>query len=158
MFGRIPQWSCLVGPRLLFADSIIFITDSILLLVIVQIVCCLLDSAGYMFLEICLFLLGCPIYWHITVYSIFMIFCISVVSVIISPVSFLNLFIWVLFFLLGEPRYTFVNSLVAQRLKRLPPMRKTWVRSLGREDSPGEGNGNPLQYSCLENPMDGEAW
>ena len=24
--------------------------------------------------------------------------------------------------------------------------------------SPGEGNGNPLQYPCLENPMDGEAW
>ena len=23
---------------------------------------------------------------------------------------------------------------------------------------PGEGHGNPLQYSCLENPMDGEAW
>ena len=23
---------------------------------------------------------------------------------------------------------------------------------------PGEGNGNPLQYSCLENPMDREAW
>ena len=23
---------------------------------------------------------------------------------------------------------------------------------------PGEGNGNPLQYSCLENSMDGEAW
>ena len=22
----------------------------------------------------------------------------------------------------------------------------------------GEGNGNPLQYSCLENPMDEEAW
>ena len=22
----------------------------------------------------------------------------------------------------------------------------------------GEGNGNPLQYLCLENPMDGEAW
>ena len=22
----------------------------------------------------------------------------------------------------------------------------------------GEGNGNPLQYSCLENPMDGGAW
>ena len=22
----------------------------------------------------------------------------------------------------------------------------------------GEGNGKPLQYSCLENPMDGEAW
>ena len=26
------------------------------------------------------------------------------------------------------------------------------------ERSPGEGNGNPLQYSCLENPMDREAW
>ena len=25
-------------------------------------------------------------------------------------------------------------------------------------DSHGEGNGNPLQYSCLENPMDGGAW
>ena len=24
--------------------------------------------------------------------------------------------------------------------------------------SPGEGNGNPLQYSCLENPMDGGTW
>ena len=29
------------------------------------------------------------------------------------------------------------------------------IPGLGR--SPGEGNGNPLQYSCLENPMDG-AW
>ena len=28
----------------------------------------------------------------------------------------------------------------------------------GSGRSPGEGNGNPLQYSCLENPMDGEAW
>ena len=28
-------------------------------------------------------------------------------------------------------------------------------QSLGGEDSPGEGKGNPLQYSCLENPMDG---
>ena len=26
------------------------------------------------------------------------------------------------------------------------------------ERSFGEGNGNPLQYSCLENPMDREAW
>ena len=28
----------------------------------------------------------------------------------------------------------------------------------GSGRSPGEGNGNPLWYSCLENPMDGEAW
>ena len=28
----------------------------------------------------------------------------------------------------------------------------------GLEKFPGEGNGNPLQYSCLENPMDRGAW
>ena len=28
----------------------------------------------------------------------------------------------------------------------------------GLERSPGEGDGYPLQYSCLENPMDREAW
>ena len=28
----------------------------------------------------------------------------------------------------------------------------------GSGRSPGEGNGNPLQYSCLGNPMDREAW
>ena len=33
-----------------------------------------------------------------------------------------------------------------------------WVQSLGQEDPPEEGNGNPLQYSCLENPMDRGAW
>ena len=43
---------------------------------------------------------------------------------------------------------------MAQRLKGLPVMWETWVRSLGRE----EGNGNLLQHSCLENPMDGGAW
>ena len=30
------------------------------------------------------------------------------------------------------------------------------IPGLGR--SPGEGNGNPLQFSCLENPMDRGAW
>ena len=28
----------------------------------------------------------------------------------------------------------------------------------GSVRGPGEGNDNPLQYSCLENPMDGESW
>ena len=31
-----------------------------------------------------------------------------------------------------------------------------WIPGSGR--SPGEGNGNPLQYSCLENPTDRGAW
>ena len=43
------------------------------------------------------------------------------------------------------------TSLVAQRIKHLPTMQETRVQSLGGR-SPGEGNGNPLQYSCLENP------
>ena len=30
------------------------------------------------------------------------------------------------------------------------------IPELGR--SPGEGNSNPLQYSCVENPIDGGAW
>ena len=33
-----------------------------------------------------------------------------------------------------------------------------WVRSQGQEDSPGEGHGNPLQYSCLQNPVDRGTW
>ena len=47
---------------------------------------------------------------------------------------------------------------MAQRLNPLPAMRETWVLCLGREDPLEKGNGNPLQRSCLENPMDGGAW
>ena len=35
---------------------------------------------------------------------------------------------------------------------------KTWGLILGLGKSPGEGNGNSLQYSCLENSMDRGAW
>ena len=35
---------------------------------------------------------------------------------------------------------------------------ETQVPSLGQEDSPREGEDNPLQYSCLENPVDRGAW
>ena len=41
--------------------------------------------------------------------------------------------------------------------KNRPTMKETWVLSLGQED-PGGGHGNPLQYSCLENPVDRGAW
>ena len=37
-------------------------------------------------------------------------------------------------------------------VKNLPAMQETQVLSLGQEDSPREGNGYPLQYSCLKNP------
>ena len=39
------------------------------------------------------------------------------------------------------------TSLVAQLVKNPPAMLENWVRSLGWEDSPGEGKGYPLQYS-----------
>ena len=37
-------------------------------------------------------------------------------------------------------------------------MQETWFQSLGSERPPGEENGNPPQYFCLENPMDKGAW
>ena len=42
----------------------------------------------------------------------------------------------------------------AQLVKNLPEMQETETKlhSLGQEDHPGEGNSNPLQNSCLENP------
>ena len=43
-------------------------------------------------------------------------------------------------------------------VKNLPVMRETWLQLLCQEDPIGEGNDNPLRYSCLENPMDREAW
>ena len=43
-------------------------------------------------------------------------------------------------------------SLLAQLVKNLPAVQETWIRS------PGEGNGNPLQYPRLENLIDRGAW
>ena len=55
-------------------------------------------------------------------------------------------------------------SLVAQLVKN-PPAVQEFACSTGdlssvpeSQRSPGEGNGNPLQYSCLESPMDRGAW
>ena len=43
-----------------------------------------------------------------------------------------------------------------------PPANAGDIRDMGSMPglgkSPGEGNGYPLQYSCLENPMDRRAW
>ena len=47
---------------------------------------------------------------------------------------------------------------MGQMVKNQPPMKETQVRSLGREDLLGEGDGNPFQYSCLENSIDRGTW
>ena len=51
---------------------------------------------------------------------------------------------------MGFPRDAAVKNLPANAGNR------GLIPGLGR--SPGEGYGNPLQYSCLENPMDRGAW
>ena len=57
-----------------------------------------------------------------------------------------------------------VASLVAQLIKNLPEMQESDCNAEdlgsvpGSGRSPGEGNGNPLQYSYPGNPMNREAW
>ena len=49
-------------------------------------------------------------------------------------------------------------SLVAQQIKNLPANIRDTGSTPGSGRSPGERNSSPLQYSCLENPLDREAW
>ena len=49
-------------------------------------------------------------------------------------------------------------SLVASLVKNPPANAGDWGSIPGSGRSPGEGNGNPLQYSYLENPMDQGVW
>ena len=65
----------------------------------------------------------------------------------------------------------FPGGSVVKNPSAMQEMQETRVQSLGQEGggngipwkeeemaTPGGGNGNPLQYSCLENPMDRGAW
>ena len=78
-------------------------------------------------------------------------------------------------FLVGEPRSHMLHSTAKKKSPKilrylretsgLPCMVKNPTCSVGdlgsipgSGRSPGEGNGKPLQYSCLEKPMDKEAW
>ena len=58
--------------------------------------------------------------------------------------------------------HVFGASIVAQSVRNPPAMQETLHSNLGSspesERSPREENGNPLQYSCLENPKDRGAW
>ena len=69
---------------------------------------------------------------------------------VIQVAQFICLFYLCIYFLLGLPWWLSGKNLPANAgdLGLIP--------ELGR--SPGEGNGNPLQYSCLGNPMDRGAW
>jgi len=52
----------------------------------------------------------------------------------------------------------FPGGLAVKNLPAMQEPQEMQIQSLGQEDPLEEGNGNPLQYSCLENPMDRGAW
>ena len=60
-----------------------------------------------------------------------------------------SVYCWYVHVIMGFPGGSEVNNLPANADVGLNP---------GVERSPGEGNGSPLQYSCLRNPMDRGAW
>ena len=62
------------------------------------------------------------------------------------------------FLFIAESHAVSRASLVAKTVKTLPVMWETQVQSLGWEDPLERGMATPLQYSCLENPMDRGAW
>ena len=52
----------------------------------------------------------------------------------------------------------FFGGSVVENLPAMQKQEETQVRSLSQEDSPGGGRDKPLQYSCLENPVDRRDW
>ena len=54
--------------------------------------------------------------------------------------------------------HIYMGFLEDSMVKNLPAKQETGVPSPGWEDSPGERDGKPLQYSCLGNTMDKRAW
>ena len=59
--------------------------------------------------------------------------------------------------ILGVPGGSVVKR-KTKTLRAMQEMQEMQAQSLGQEDPQEKENGNPLQYSCLENPMEGEAW
>ena len=86
----------------------------------------------------------CPLFYFLSFSSRFMFccYCDICVKLLIDKI--------VLLFLMGLPRWLSgkASTCNARDTGSIP----------GSGRSPGEGNGNPHQYSCLENPMDGGAW
>ena len=62
---------------------------------------------------------------------------------------------------MGE-KYRVMSTVEVVPVVKNPPASTGDIRDMGSIPglgrSPGEGNGTPLQYSCLENPMDRGAW
>ena len=94
-----------------------------------------------------------PLYIHHVSYSNLL--------VLSSSPSFLFFIVSKIAFTSQGEKYIYTTSNLdfpdGSAVKNLPSMQETqeiWVQSLGWKESPGVGSGNPIQYSCLENPMD----
>ena len=79
---------------------------------------------------------------HIESYMVCVCMCICVMVICAGP--------WII---LGFPGGTSGKKPACQCRRYKRGRFEAWVGNI-----PREGNGNPLQYSCLENPMDGGAW
>ena len=82
------------------------------------------------------------------------ILCTILISILISELSSFHSLLY-LYWAFILKLQTF---LVAQMIKNPPAMQVDLSSIPGPGRSPGKGNGNPLQYSGLENPMDKGAW
>ena len=58
----------------------------------------------------------------------------------------------------GEMHYSMKDQLWARIWEKREGTTPPPQQQMSKSKSPGEGNGSPLQYSCLENPMDIRAW
>ena len=63
---------------------------------------------------------------------------------------------WISVLLQGVNRVSLMTQMLTNL--NLPAKQETQGSVPGSGRAPGEGNGNPLQYFCLGNPMDREAW
>ena len=59
---------------------------------------------------------------------------------------------------LGTIQRHFYLTQLGRRSVNATSIQQVEVWDTAKYPTPGEGQGNPLQYSCLENPMDGGAW
>ena len=66
---------------------------------------------------------------------------------------------YMILLVIADPKYYshLVSSILCMHNKNMNNLSSKWF-NLGSNFKFGEGNGNPLQYSCLEDPMDRGAW
>ena len=69
-----------------------------------------------------------------------------------------GLWLLLLLNLIYPPYHSWQDLPGGSAVENPPANQETLVLSLGQEDLPRRENGNPLQSSCLENPMDRGAW